>query len=284
MEDIIQKHGNYLNNIWNHILQILLKVSVSEHEGGIKQGFKNLKLVISDYITRMSQANIIVIIDIIYNLAENEKNNLNNRLSSVGMFWNISDQISKNFKQGFTSMDEDSDYNSNNSMNAGNISNTNVDHTALWKCIFKKLHRLESCEQVEVRKHTLKILENIFMKHGASISPSLWIEVINDIIIDALRNNVRYVKMRHDMHSVDQSSKNSSEYSNQEWCLILMQIIIRWLKKYQINFEKDSKDKTHQDEIAKIWRITQNEIIKLLPLVSSEILAGVLGCIKEVIK
>ena len=216
MEDIIQKHGNYLNNIWNHILQILLKVSVSEHEGGIKQGFKNLKLVISDYITRMSQANIIVIIDIIYNLAENEKNNLNNRLSSVGMFWNISDQISKNFKQGFTSMDEDSDYNSNNSMNAGNISNTNVDHTALWKCIFKKLHRLESCEQVEVRKHTLKILENIFMKHGASISPSLWIEVINDIIIDALRNNVRYVKMRHDMHSVDQSSKNSSEYSNQE--------------------------------------------------------------------
>ena len=64
--------------------------------------------------------------------------------------------------------------------------------TLFGKCIFNKLHRLESCEQVEVRKHILKILENIFMKHGASISQSLWIEVINDIVIDALRNNVRY--------------------------------------------------------------------------------------------
>ena len=132
MEDIIQKHGNYLNNnIWNHILHILLKISSSEHENGIKQGFKNLKLVISDYITRMSQANIIVIIDIIYNLADNKINNLNNRLSSVGMFWNISDQISKNYKQGFNNMDEDSDLNSSNSLNAGNISNTNVYHNAL---------------------------------------------------------------------------------------------------------------------------------------------------------
>lgn len=47
----------------------------------------------------MSEDNIIMIIDIIFEFSENSTNNINNRLTASGMFWSISDQINKNRNQ-----------------------------------------------------------------------------------------------------------------------------------------------------------------------------------------
>lgn len=102
----------------------------------VQNSFKLCKLIISDYIIRMSQSNIILIIDTIYELADNQSNSISNRITAAGMFWNIAEQISKNFKSSFANSFQADDYdnsNSNNSMNIGSISNMIVDHNALWK-------------------------------------------------------------------------------------------------------------------------------------------------------
>ena len=100
----------------------------------MNQGFKNLKLIIGEYLTRMSEENIIRIVDIIYEFVDNSKNSINNRLTASGMFWSLSDQISKNFKQGFNkSQSEDSDTPQSNVLNPGNILTNNVNHELLWK-------------------------------------------------------------------------------------------------------------------------------------------------------
>lgn len=50
--NILQKHGNYLNNsIWSNILKIILVIGKSKNKDCVNQGFKNLKLIIGDYIT-----------------------------------------------------------------------------------------------------------------------------------------------------------------------------------------------------------------------------------------
>jgi len=119
----------------------------------------------------MSEDNIILLIDIIYEFVDNPANTINNRLTTSGMFWSISNQISYNYKQGFNN--EDSDTIPNKVLNPGNILTSKVNHELLWKKIFEKIHQLSSSSQVQVKRHSLKNLENIFMKHGSSISTTL---------------------------------------------------------------------------------------------------------------
>lgn len=156
--NILQKHGNYLNNsIWKNILYLIMNSGKSKDKDCVDQGFKNLKLIVGDYVTRMSEDNIVLIIDTIFEFANNPTNKINNRLTAAGMFWNISDQVSKNYKQGFNrSVSEDSDLTPSNILNPGNILSNHVDHFMLWNCMFQKFHTLASCSQVEVRKHILK--------------------------------------------------------------------------------------------------------------------------------
>lgn len=257
--NILRKHGNYLNNeIWNKVLIIILMAAKTDNSDCVQNSFKLCKLIISDYIIRMSQSNIILIIDTIYELADNQSNSISNRITAAGMFWNIAEQISKNFKSSFANSFQADDYdnsNSNNSMNIGSISNMIVDHNALWKWIFERLHALGTCSQVEVTKHVLINLENIFMKLGTSISSRIWLHVLQEIVLDIFRSNVRYWKMNKDMHWDEEGE------GPQNCWLILIRIIMRWSSKFKINFSEESTWESDERDLFDVWEIAQEEII-----------------------
>jgi hypothetical protein len=157
----------------------------------------------------MSEENIIMLIDIIYEFVDNGINSVNNRLTTSGMFWTVADQISKNFKQGFNrSTSEDSDFTPSTTLNPGNILTNHVDHELLWRAIFNKLHQLASSSQIEVRKHSLKNLENIFMKHGSSIPQALWLEFLKNKILDLLKTNIKLGKLQNQI---------DANHENNEW-------------------------------------------------------------------
>jgi len=97
VSSILQKHGNYFNTtIWNNILYVISKAGLSKNVNCVNQGFKNLKLIVGDYVTRMSDGNfvnlkkcgdedirtIITLIETIYEFADNPTNNINNRLTT----------------------------------------------------------------------------------------------------------------------------------------------------------------------------------------------------------
>lgn len=230
----------------------------TENSDCVQNSFKLSKLIISDYITRMSQTNIVLIIDTIYELADNHSNSISNRITAAGMFWNIAEQISKNFKSSFANSfqaDEFENSNSNNSMVTGSISNMVVDHNALWKWIFERLHALGTWSQVEVTKHVLINLENIFMKLGTSISSRIWLHVLQEVVLDIFRSNVRYWKMNKDMHWDEEGE------GPQNWCLILIRIIMRWSSKFKTNFSEESTLESDETELFEIWEIAQEEII-----------------------
>ena len=97
----------------------------------------------------------------------------------------------------------------------------------LWKRIFQKLYCLASSTQIEVKKHNLKNLENIFMKHGASISSNTWLEVLNNNILDLLKSHVRNWQITR---KTSEDSEDGGDGA-QECCLMLIQIMIRCLRK-----------------------------------------------------
>mmetsp|Transcript_29193 Transcript_29193/g.28815 ORF Transcript_29193/g.28815 Transcript_29193/m.28815 type:complete len:291 (-) Transcript_29193:319-1191(-) len=72
---------------------------------------------------------------------------------------------------------------------------------------------------------------------------------------------------------------------------MLLQIIIRWIKKLQGSSGTEEVKETEQDiaseceeEIMQIWLNTQGEVLSLLQLLSGDSLAGILICIEEVCK
>lgn len=114
----------------------------------------------------MGEENMLKIIDIIFEFADNQSNNINNRLTASGMFWSISDHISRfavspersnsDVQMSKIKSESSADSTPANALKQRNLFGHKVDHTKLWKRMFEKLYSLASCSQIEVRKHSLK--------------------------------------------------------------------------------------------------------------------------------
>jgi phage-related holin len=61
----------------------------------VSTGFRCLKLILSNYIDKLSQENFITILHAIHKYASNEGENINNNLTAVGMFQNVADYTAK---------------------------------------------------------------------------------------------------------------------------------------------------------------------------------------------
>ena len=61
----------------------------------VSNGFKCLKLIISNYIQELGQQNFIGILDCIRRYAEQENENINSNLTAIGMFMNVADYTAK---------------------------------------------------------------------------------------------------------------------------------------------------------------------------------------------
>lgn len=72
-----------------------------EHESDavVAGGFRCLKLVVSNYINRLSQANFVTILNAIHMYANNPGSNINNNLIAIGMFQNVADYTAKQISQ-----------------------------------------------------------------------------------------------------------------------------------------------------------------------------------------
>ena len=68
-----------------------------EHESDsvVAGGFRCLKLVVSNYINRLSQSNFVTILNAIHMYASNNGGNINNNLIAIGMFQNVADYTAK---------------------------------------------------------------------------------------------------------------------------------------------------------------------------------------------
>lgn len=74
---------------------IISKIPESDHDQVIQGGFKCLKLIISNYIDKLTQENFLTILQAIYRYASYDGDNINNNLTAIGMLQNISDFTSK---------------------------------------------------------------------------------------------------------------------------------------------------------------------------------------------
>lgn len=65
----------------------------------VSNGFKCLKLIISNYIQELGQQNFIGILNCIKRYAEQENENINSNLTAIGMFMNVADYTAKTSKE-----------------------------------------------------------------------------------------------------------------------------------------------------------------------------------------
>lgn len=61
----------------------------------IGTGFRCLKLIVSNYIEKLSQENFITILHAINKYATSDCDNINNNLTAIGMLMNIADYTAK---------------------------------------------------------------------------------------------------------------------------------------------------------------------------------------------
>ena len=86
LEKIIQSCGHQIKNDgWRIIIITISKIPDGDHDQVIQGGFKCLKLIISNYIDKLTQENFLTIIQAIYKYASYEGDNINNNLTSIGM-------------------------------------------------------------------------------------------------------------------------------------------------------------------------------------------------------
>lgn len=67
-----------------------------ESEQTVACGFRCLKLVVNNFIDRLSQENFVTVLNAIHMYASNKVNgNINNNLIAIGMFQNVADYTAK---------------------------------------------------------------------------------------------------------------------------------------------------------------------------------------------
>ena len=131
-------------------------------------GFRCLKLVVSNYINRLSQQNFVTVLNAIHMYASNSGGNINNNLIAIGMFQNVADYTAKQITQS-----------SGTPQATSNVADSIVSQKAtainfekIWEILFERIQSLGSNKRAEVRKTTVHTLENIIMTHGASLQMS----------------------------------------------------------------------------------------------------------------
>jgi hypothetical protein len=99
-EKIIQTCGQQIKNEgWRIIIVTISKSLEHESDSVVAGGFRCLKLVVSNYINRLSQSNFVTILNAIHMYASNNGGNINNNLIAIGMFQNVADYTAKQITQ-----------------------------------------------------------------------------------------------------------------------------------------------------------------------------------------
>lgn len=124
----------------------------------VTSGFRCLKLVVSNYIDRLSQQNFVVVLNAIHMYAKNTVGNINNNLTAIALFQNVADFTAKTLK--------------NNDQNKRKKLKT-------WKILFERIENLGYDHRAEVRRTNILTAENIIMTHGVHFEmESAWAVVL----------------------------------------------------------------------------------------------------------
>jgi hypothetical protein len=106
-EKIIQKCGQQIRNEgWRIIITTISKALEFENEQTVVCGFRCLKLIVNNFIDRLSQDNFVTILSAIQLFASTKVGgNINNNLIAIGMFQNIADYTAKQIQKKESSQD-----------------------------------------------------------------------------------------------------------------------------------------------------------------------------------
>lgn len=137
-------------------------------------GFKCLKLIVSNYITKLSLANFRTVLNAIHLYANNKGENINNNLIAIGMFQNVADYIARQIKS-----------------EAGQFKET-------WLVLFERLKSLGTDNRAEVRRANTHTIDNIVMTHAATFSDStadagedtVWPFVLDDVVLGLFEESI----------------------------------------------------------------------------------------------
>lgn len=95
-EKIIQTCGPQIKNEgWRIVIVTISKSLENESEQIVACGFRCLKLIVSNHINRLSQANFVTVLNAIHMYASKIGSNINNNLQAIGMFQNVADYAAK---------------------------------------------------------------------------------------------------------------------------------------------------------------------------------------------
>ena len=96
LEKIIQTCGMQIKNDgWRILILTISKAGESDTEQVVSSGFKCLKLLVSNYIDKLTQENFFTILQAIHKYAASDSENINNNLTAIGMLQNIADFTAK---------------------------------------------------------------------------------------------------------------------------------------------------------------------------------------------
>jgi hypothetical protein len=130
-------------------------------------GFRCLKLIVSNYISKLSLPNFKTVLNAIHLYASNRGDNINNNLIAISMFQNVADFIARQIKSEAYSFK----------------------HT--WLVVFERIKNLGQDHRAEVRRANIHTLDNIVMTHGATFmtedeEDDVWPFVLDDVVLGML--------------------------------------------------------------------------------------------------
>lgn len=197
-EKIIQTCGQQIKNEgWRIIIVTISKSLEHESDQIVACGFRCLKLVVSNYINRLSQQNFVTVLNAIHMYASNGGSNINNNLIAIGMFQNVADYTASQLTQASSSSTSASASlqigrsESSSSLLAMQQKASAINFEKIWQILFERIHSLGSNKRAEVRKASVHTLENIIMTHGSSLQVSqVWPKVLNDTVLGMLKGCV----------------------------------------------------------------------------------------------
>lgn len=158
------------NDGWRIVIITISKAPELENDSIISTGFRCLKLIVSNYIDKLSQENFITILHAIGRYAGNDGDNINNNLTSVGMFQNIADYTAKLSLQDPTA--------------------TPFNTQRIWSILFEKTQELGGDYRAEIRRANIFTLENILMTHGQLLSDQVWSSILKLNLLGMLKNSL----------------------------------------------------------------------------------------------
>lgn len=83
------------NDGWRIIILSISKSVEAEQDQVISCGFRCLKLIVSNYISKLTLPNFKTVLNAIHLYASNKGDNINNNLIAISMFQNVADFIAR---------------------------------------------------------------------------------------------------------------------------------------------------------------------------------------------